>query len=267
MVRRALLLAAGLGTRLRPLTDALPKCLAPVRGRPLLEYWLRALNAAGIEQVLVNTHHLAAVVRDYVAACPWAGKVRLVHEVELLGTGGTLLANADFCRGQRLLVAHADNLSCFDADAFLSAHDARPRVAELTMMTFATDTPSSCGVVTTDARGLVDGFYEKVDDPPGNRANAAVYIMEPAVFELAANLGNPRLDISTGLIPRLLPRIWTWHNGVYHCDIGTLSSWRKAQRDFPDVALPDDGRDAWNRVLEHSAPHAGPMIRRLLGAA
>ncbi|MGH9203514.1 MAG: sugar phosphate nucleotidyltransferase, partial [Vicinamibacterales bacterium] len=86
---RALLLAAGYGTRLKPLTDAVPKCLVPIRGRPLLDYWLDLLFTDGIEAALINTHHLADRVQAFVAASRWKSRVTLVHEDSLLGTGGT----------------------------------------------------------------------------------------------------------------------------------------------------------------------------------
>ena len=95
---RALLLAAGLGTRLRPLTDSIPKCCVEIKGRPLSAYWFELLFAGGIERALVNTHHLPEIVRRCAAQSPYAGRIDLVHEDRLLGTGGTILRNrAYFC--------------------------------------------------------------------------------------------------------------------------------------------------------------------------
>jgi mannose-1-phosphate guanylyltransferase len=266
MVRSALLLAAGLGTRLRPLTDVLPKCLAPIHGRPLLEYWLQALDAAGIERIVVNTHYHAGLVQGYVASSPWRGKVTLAHEDELLGTGGTVIAHADLFRDGPVLVAHADNLSLFDAREFCAAHETRPSIAKLTMMTFTTDDPPSCGIVTTDAQGMVNGFFEKVLNPPGTRANAAVYVFEPAVLDFALALRRTSLDISTEVLPQFLGRIWTWHNARYHRDIGTLQAWRAAQRDYPGPTLTPHAPDAWRALLEQQAPDALPTIEQLLAA-
>jgi len=265
MVRSALLLAAGLGTRLRPLTDVLPKCLVPIRGRPLLEYWLQCLVGAGVERILVNTHYRADLVEYYVARSPWAARVTLVHEPKLLGTGGTLVANRNFLlHGGPFMVAHADNLSVFDARGFAAAHCARPRAAALTMMTFTTDAPKTCGIVTTDAQGLVVGFFEKVMNPPGNRANAAVYIMEQEVLGFAAALKKPLLDISTEVLPRFLGRMWTWHNSVYHRDIGNLASWKTAQRDYPVTIPTPPVPDPWLPLLESKARDAGSVIAHLL---
>lgn len=265
MVRSALLLAAGLGTRLHPLTDLLPKCLAPIRGAPLLDYWLHLLTRAGVERVLVNAHHHADVVAAYLARSPWARKVALVHEDALLGTGGTLAANARFFRGSEpFLVAHADNLTNVDLRQFWQAHAARPRQAELTMLTFRTDSPSTCGIVITDARGLVEAFYEKVAHPPGNEANGAVYILERSVLDFACDVGEPGFDISTQLLPRYIGRMLAWHSNDYHRDVGTLQSWRIAQQEWPaDLSVPG-APERWRSFLDDVLPDAKRAIEDLL---
>ena len=125
---RALLLAAGLGTRLRPLTLTTPKCLVPIQGKPLLDYWLESLFSADIERVLINTHWLANVVRDHVARSPFRDRIDLVHEDELLGTGGTILVNRKWFGAGPFLVAHADNLTNFNVAEFVAAHEQRPRI-------------------------------------------------------------------------------------------------------------------------------------------
>jgi len=229
---RALLLAAGLGTRLRPLTDTTPKCLVPILGRPLLAYWLDLLFEGGIERVLVNTHHRAEDVRAFVARSAWRARVDLVHEDQLMGTAGTVRANAAFFAGQAALVAHADNLTRFDVRAFIRRHHDRPPGVQITMMTFDTTTPESCGIVEEDARGVVVGLHEKVPDPPGRRANAAVYIFEPSVVEFLATLGPLARDLSTDILPRFLGRIQSFHNTDYHRDIGTPESLRAAEIEF-----------------------------------
>lgn len=230
---RAVLLAAGLGTRLRPLTDRIPKCLVSIRGKPLLAHWLDLLMPSGIERVLVNTHHLPEAVRRFVAESPWRERITLVHEEGLLGTGGTILRNTAFFGRNAFMVAHADNLTQFDVGAFIRRHERRPPGALITMMTFCTDTPQTCGIVEEDARGVVTAFYEKVPNPPGNRANAAVYIFEPAVVDFLEALGKEVIDLSTEVIPAFLGRICIFHNSDYHRDIGTLESLRRAEGEFP----------------------------------
>jgi mannose-1-phosphate guanylyltransferase len=165
---RALLLAAGMGQRLRPITETTPKCLVPVHGRALLDYWLELLFAAGVERALINTHWLADKVRDHVAASRWRSSIDLVHEPQLLGTGGTVLANRRYFGDEPFLVAHADNLTDFDLPALVAAHEKRPAGCVMTMLAFRTDDPSSCGILELDAQGVVVGFHEKVAHPPGN---------------------------------------------------------------------------------------------------
>jgi mannose-1-phosphate guanylyltransferase len=232
---RALLLAAGLGTRLRPLTDRTPKCLVPILGKPLLQYWLDLLLGGGIPEVLVNTHYLPGQVEAFLEQSPWRHRARMAYEPELLGTGGTILANRAFFGRDPFLVIHADNLSRFSLAAFLGAHAARPRAALLTMMTFDTDVPRSCGIVETDAEGLIVRYHEKVQDLPescGRRANAAVYIFEPEVLDLIASFGRNFVDLSTEVLPRLLGRMATFHNDDYHRDIGTPEGLRLAEAEY-----------------------------------
>ena len=229
---KALLLAAGLGTRLRPLTDRLPKCLVPLRGKPLLEYWLDLLVPNGVDRVLINTHYLPGAVRAFVAASKWRDAVTLVHEDALLGTGGTVLKNRGFLSGGPFLLAHADNLTRFDVAAFIETHARRPPGVEITMMTFDTDQPQCCGIVELDERGVVIAFHEKSSHPPGNLANAAVYIFEPSVIDFLAALGKEVIDLSTEVLPHYLGRMQACHNGQYHRDIGTAESLALAEREY-----------------------------------
>jgi mannose-1-phosphate guanylyltransferase len=229
---RALLLAAGLGTRLRPLTERVPKCLVPIRGRSLLDYWLELLLGSAIERVIVNTHHLPDAVRAFVAGSPWRDRVDLVHEDRLLGTGGTVLRNKALLGAGAFLVAHADNLTRFDVNAFVRRHEDRPSGAAITMMTFDTDTPQTCGIVEQDGDGLVRAFHEKVPNPPGTKANAAVYIFEPEIVGFLERMGREVIDLSTEVIPHFLGRICTFHNADYHRDIGTPESLRLAEAEF-----------------------------------
>jgi mannose-1-phosphate guanylyltransferase len=233
---KALLAAAGTGTRLRPLTDVLPKCLMPINGKPLLGIWLDMLSAAGVSEIIVNLHHHAALVRDYVARSPHAGMVTLAHEEALLGTAGTLMHHRERLSGGTTFFAHADNLAAFDMARFLDAHRARPRGAVMTMMTFVTDTPELCGIVRLDERGRISEFHEKSPDAHGNVANAAVYLLEPELFALIDRLGSPVLDFTTDVLVKILDSVHTFHNGVYHRDIGTPASLAQAQRDYPSVA-------------------------------
>lgn len=237
---QALLLAAGEGRRLRPLTLRTPKCLVPVLGRPLLDYWLELLNRGpSPAHVWINTSYLADQVEAFLkgrSSLHSSLEITTVYEPELLGTAGTLVKvlsrlekNAD------LLLAHADNLSWFNLSMFLAAHRGRPEETEITMMTFKTDNPQSCGIVELDARGVVQAFHEKVSEPPSNLANGAVYLISPEGLSQIQALGC-LIDFSTEVIPAFLGRIYCWQNTIYHRDIGTPSSYNSAQQEFQEAA-------------------------------
>ncbi len=237
---KALLVAAGIGSRLAPLTDVLPKCLMPIGGQPLLGLWLKMLADAGVDDIVVNLHHHADLVRDYLARSPYAAAVTTSLEAELLGTAGTLLHHRGRFSHGPTLFAHADNLTLFSPAEFFAAHYARAAGAVMTMMTFVTDKPGQCGIVELDAHNTVLALHEKVAEPPGNLANAAVYIVEPAVLDFIASLGKRKVDFSTEVLPRFMGRIHSFHNGLYHRDIGTVASLSVAQFEYPLVAGLDD---------------------------
>ena len=227
---RAILLAAGCGTRLRPLTNNIPKCLVPINGRPLLEIWLERLAEAGIGPVLINTHYLAEQVEAFIESSPYRSHVTLVHEHELLGTAGTLIANVDFLQGEDGLLIHADNYCLADFSAFMQAHRQRPSDCGMTMMTFRTNTPSSCGIVELDERGVAVGFHEKVAAPPGNLANGAVYILSKDFLNrLAAEFCNA-VDFSTEILQQCVGLIFTYETKGVFLDIGTPEAYAKANR-------------------------------------
>ena len=227
---RAILLAAGLGTRLRPITDTTPKCLVPIHGQALLAIWLQRLAQAGIGPFLVNTHYLSGQVDAFVEASPYRKDILLVHERNLLGTAGTLLANLDFFSGEDGLLIHADNYCLADFSAFLQAHRSRPPECVMTMMTFRTDAPSSCGIVELDARGVVVGFHEKVAKPPGNLANGAIYILSAEFLKRLRFDLNTATDFSTEVLGRLVGEIYSYETSKPFLDIGTPENYFRANK-------------------------------------
>ena len=232
---RALLLAAGLGSRLLPLTKDIPKCLIPIDGKPLLEYWITMLYKGGVFPLLVNLHHHADKVANFIDNSPYRNYVTTIYEEKLLGTGGTLLINREFFDNEPLMLVHADNLSIFDVHAFINSHQNRPPGCEITMMTFKTPTPHTCGIIETDKKGCVQAFHEKVANPHGDMANGAVYIVEPSIFNYLESLNKEFIDFSTEVIPNFIGRINTFYNDIYHRDIGTLESYEAACREYPAI--------------------------------
>jgi mannose-1-phosphate guanylyltransferase len=207
---KAILLAAGIGSRLKPLTDHIPKCLVPIHGKPLLDYWLEmTLEAKTITDVYINLHYLKEMVAEHVAT-NWQNEVRikLYAETQLKGTAGTLMGLQKELVGEQLLVVHADNLSDFCLDDFVKAHHNRPTGCVMTMMLFETDSPQTCGIVELDKQGRVLRMHEKLSNPPGNLANGAVYIFEPDILNWI--LENKATDISSEVIPVFQGKIFSW---------------------------------------------------------
>ena len=159
MTTKALLLAGGLGTRLRPLTETVPKCLIPVAGKPMLDYWYDALEAAGISDVLLNTHHLRDQVVNHINAANAARSLSITEawEPQLLGSAGTLAANRGFGDGaDEIVIIYADNLSDVDLSALVAFH--RAHGDPMTMMLFHTEYPEQCGIATLDEQDRITDF-------------------------------------------------------------------------------------------------------------
>ena len=235
---QAVLLAAGFGSRLRPITNSQPKCMVPINGQPLLDIWLQQLtHSASISDIFVNTHYFSGVVAAFLND-KWAAfpQVKNWYEPELLGTAGTLKHNASQLLSEDVVVIHADNLSVFDLDAFIQAHQQRPDGCEMTMMVFETDTPSSCGIVELQGKTVV-AMHEKVANPPGNLANGAVYIMSQKVLRWIVE--HDAEDISTQVIPAMLGKIQAWTNHTYHRDIGTPESYTQGQQEYTAIVRHD----------------------------
>lgn len=225
---KAILLAAGFGTRLRPLTESIPKCLVQIKNKPLLEIWLETLTKSSINNFLINTHYLHEKVFAYINNSKYKEKCRIVYEKELLGTAGTLISNLNYIEDEDCLLIHADNYCLADFNAFIKKHNERPSYCVLTMMTFTTTTPKSCGIIETDSNGVVINLYEKVDSPPSNIANGAVYILSREFIQELKNSDNNYTDFVLEIIPKYLGRIYTYHTKSIFIDIGTPESYNEA---------------------------------------
>lgn len=229
---KAVLLAAGLGTRLRPLTDATPKCLVRIGDRTLLDIWLESLGELGVDEVLVNTHHLAEQVAAHVATRMAGPPVRLLHEPSLRGSAGTLRAARDLLSDSpTFLVVNADNLTDYKLARLVTAHLEGDAPATLTA--FHAPRPSECGILEVDDGGRLVGFEEKPARPRSDLANAGLYAFDREVLDLI-DVPDP-CDIGLHLLPRLVGRARVIGIGeTYLRDIGTpqalaeaRSSWRE----------------------------------------
>jgi len=227
---KAFLLAAGVGSRLRPITYTTPKCMIVVDDRPLLDIWLDALDRAGVDEVLVNLHHLPDVVRRHLAERPVPPFIRTSFEPELLGSAGTLLANREWVEGEEFfLTCYADNLTDFNLRSLIDAHSEHGAIATLTV--FHSENPSAGGVVELDDVGRVIGFAEKPSEPVSDLTNAGMYAFNPSVIdEIDGRLPS---DIGYDLLPRLVGRAQAVLVEGYFRDVGTNDAYRRAREEWP----------------------------------
>ena len=183
---RAMLFAAGLGTRLQPLTDSLPKCLVPVNGRPMIDYPLLLLRHYGIREIVVNVHHFADRVEEYLGDGSRLD-VEIVYSREetLLDTGGGLLGARRFLDQGTFVVINSDVLIDLRLDAALRFH--RERQAAATLVLRKDPAAESYGAIWTDSRGVIGRFLEhEAPSPPRGaleqRMFTGVHVAEPGIF-------------------------------------------------------------------------------------
>jgi len=216
----------------------------PIKKVPLLDYWIYALKSAGIDDLHMNSHSHSEIVNKYLKRESILGQINNHYERKLLGTAGSLKNNINIFLGNSALVAHADNYLDINFDEFINFHiNKRPKYCSISMMTFIAKNPQDCGIVSLDKNGVVREFYEKVENPPGDIANGAVYIFEPEVFDWI-NENNP-IDISKDVIPNFLGKIATWNNKGIHIDIGTVQNLILANSLSKSIKVENQVQDNW----------------------
>ena len=226
---RALLLAAGFGKRLRPLTNEIPKCLVEIGGQPLLERWFQSLENCHCHEILINTHYLAEQVNSYIIRREKTElNIKVSYEKHLMGTAKTLLYNKDYFKDGICLMIHADNATDFDLNELIEAYINRPKPSLLTMLTFDSINPRSCGIVETNNEGIVYGYHEKVENPPGTQANGAVYIFDYDFIKYLEENFSEATDFSNDVLPNLIGRMNTYHTNMPYIDIGTPANLLRA---------------------------------------
>ncbi len=226
----ALLFAGGIGSRLRPLTDTIPKCLIPIGGRMLLDFWIDNLLDAGVRRARINSHHLAAAVREKVRQVNDNSELVLTEKYEqtLLGSAGTIADNRDLADGaDDVLLIYSDNLSGVSLGEFLAFH--RSHSSPLSMLLFHAENPRACGIASLDNERTVIEFEEKPEHPKSDLANAGVYIVTGDAYREIADMQV--FDIGFDVLPKFIGRMKGFVFEGYHRDIGTLKSLKQAEAD------------------------------------
>lgn len=225
---KALILAAGYGTRLGGITKGFPKPLIQVGKKPILDLTIRKLLEIGISEIVINTHFKAEAIESYLSSQEYSAQITLSYEAKLLGTLGTLRKHLDYLSNSDFVVMHSDNYFEDSLHGLVHTHLNREPHIMASMATFDTENPTECGVVTVDEKLQVTGFFEKVANPPSCIANAAIYIFSPLVQHDILALPQEANDLSKNLIPRLVGRIITSKFNGPFVDIGTPEGLSKA---------------------------------------
>lgn len=199
---QAMMLAAGQGTRLRPVTERIPKCMVRLGGRPLLEYGIRWLAKHGVTELAINLHHLPEAVTEYFGdGRQWGVRITYSLEPEPLGTAGGVKRMASFFRGP-FFVWYGDNLSTCRLDHLWEQHTSRG--GPVTVALHQRDDPTHGGIVALDAQDRITRFLEK--PAPGEVfsrwVNAGIYVLEPAVLD-AIPTGRA-VDFGRDVFPAML---------------------------------------------------------------
>lgn len=217
---KAFLLAAGLGTRLQPITNITPKCLVEVAGRPMLDYWFSIFRKYGITEVLINLNHFPDQVKEYIQNNSSDINVTLVYEEKLLGSLGTLLKNQKFVENEKsFFVFYSDTLTNINLKEMYEVHQHANKL--FTMGLFRSNNPSSCGIVKLDASGCIIDFEEKPTKPKSELANAGVYIIEYEVLKTIKVESDKLLDIGFDLLPKFINNMQGYLIDDFIIDMGT----------------------------------------------
>lgn len=230
---KAMILAGGVGSRLRPMTCACPKPMVPVLDRPVMEYAVRLLKKHGVEQIGVTVCYLPEQIRSHFGAGERFGvQMRYFPETQPLGTAGGVKQAQNFL-DETFFVLSGDGLTDCDLSAALRFH--REKKAMATIVLKSAGTPTEYGVAVTRPDGRIRSFLEKPDwsDVLSDRVNTGIYILEPEALRMAPE-GVP-VDFSRDLFPRLMQAglgVYGYTMQGYWCDIGDVESYLAAHRAF-----------------------------------
>lgn len=234
---KAFLLAAGLGTRLKPLTDTTPKCLIPVCGVPLIHIWLEAIEKAGITELLINTHLFPDMVEETVLKRNNKINIIFSYEEKLLGSGGTISANYDFVKDEEnFFMIYADNLTNVSLNDLTDFHLQKKSI--YTTYVYHTNVPTQKGIFVSDENGKVIDFEEKPKNPKSNLANAGIGILNRKIFNYLAK--NQIQDFGSDVLPKIIGNMYIKITDAYIRDIGTLLDYEEAQKEWEKLINKND---------------------------
>jgi mannose-1-phosphate guanylyltransferase len=230
---KAMVLAAGLGTRLRPLTYEMPKPLVPVLNRPIMAHVLELVARNGFEEVVANLSYLPEQVRErFGDGSAFGVSLEWSFEEELLGTAGGVRKVREYFDDLPFLVLAADALTDIDLAALRAAHESNDGIATLAVKRVP-DT-SEYGVVVTGSDGRIQGFQEKPDpaEALSDLANCMIYMLQPEIFDYFPD--SPAVDFALDVFPALLEHdvpFYVHETDAYWNDVGSLDEFRQGNFD------------------------------------
>ncbi|NLP43239.1 MAG: NDP-sugar synthase [Peptococcaceae bacterium] len=228
---KAMILAAGMGTRLRPLTDPVPKPMVPILNTPVMGYSLKLLQKHGIKDVIANTHYSPYYITDFFQdGAEFGVKLQYSYEKELLGTAGGVKNNRDFL-DETFFVLSGDALTDIDLTAMYEFHRSQKALATIALK--PVKDVSNYGVVVTDEYSRIRSFQEKPKkkEALSNVVNTGIYLFEPEIFDY---IPDGFYDFGRDLFPKLLELDVNFYGFVtddYWSDIGTLKVYHRAHTD------------------------------------
>ncbi|MGM9522544.1 MAG: sugar phosphate nucleotidyltransferase [Oscillospiraceae bacterium] len=230
---KAIVMAGGEGTRLRPVTSGRPKPMVELLGKPLLEHTIELLKKYGIKEICFTLRYLPKTIEDYFSDGSGFG-VKIISRVEEqpLGTAGSVRACADFIGDEDFLVISGDAVCDFDLSKCIEFH--KEKNAEATLVLYEHPEPTEYGLVVTDSDGRIKSFVEKPawDMVMTNRINTGIYILSPSVLKDIAP--GEAFDFGRDLFPKLLKegrRLYGFCAEGYWCDVGSPQSYRECCSD------------------------------------
>ncbi|MDE2125363.1 MAG: NDP-sugar synthase [Armatimonadetes bacterium] len=229
-----MILAAGVGARLHPLTSQLPKPMVPVANRPVMAYLLELLAAHGFKELWVNLHYLGDKIEQHFGdGSAFGVSIHWQPEERLYGDAGSLKRAAGFFQEGPVLVIGGDDLTDLDLTAFLAHH--RDNRADATIALSPVEETSQYGVAVLDERGVVVGFQEKVplSEAKSKLANTGIYLFNRELLDLIPAEGAPLLG--RFLLPEILrlgKKLCGYPTSAYWRDVGDLEVYRQSQSDL-----------------------------------